>query len=129
MQAPKCYHDDTLSANSRINARLPYVFLSSRIAHYLKVLQRENIGAAKNAQVLERELNKWLQTLVTTMMNPGSDLIATHPLRQAYVSVKENPDNPGYYQVELFISPHFQVEGMDVMLSLVSQMPAETSGS
>ncbi|EPO8027819.1 type VI secretion system contractile sheath domain-containing protein, partial [Enterobacter hormaechei] len=31
--------------------------------------------------------------------------------------------NPGFFRVKLFAVPHFQVEGMDVNLSLVSQMP------
>ncbi|MBT2088779.1 type VI secretion system contractile sheath large subunit [Enterobacter bugandensis] len=33
------------------------------------------------------------------------------------------PPNPGFFRVKLFAVPHFQVEGMDVNLSLVSQMP------
>ena len=125
IQKPRQYLEAADTANSRINARLPYVFLSSRIAHYLKVLQRENIGASKNAATLQQELNKWLQTLVTTMPNPGLDLIATHPLSQAYVEVKEVEDNPGFYQVELFMSPHFQIEGVNVLLSLVARMPGK----
>jgi len=124
---PKLYVETADTANSRLNARLPYVFLSSRIAHYLKVLQRENIGTTKNAKALEVELNKWLQTLVTTMPNPGLDLIATHPLSKAYVEVAALADNPGFYQVALFISPHFQVEGVNVLLSLVAQLPGEKS--
>lgn len=125
LQKSKQYLDANDTANGRLNARLPYVFLSSRIAHYLKVLQRENIGATKNAKVLENELNKWLQTLVTTMPSPGLDLIATHPLSQAYVEVSDMKDNPGFYRVELFMSPHFQIEGVNVLLSLVAQMPGQ----
>lgn len=124
-QKPRQFLEEEDTANSRVNARLPYVFLASRIAHYLKVLQRENIGAAKDAKTLERELNKWLKTLVTSMPNPSPELIATHPLNEAYVEVGEQADNPGYYNVKLFISPHFQVEGIDVMLSLVASMPGD----
>ncbi len=69
-QRPKLYDDDAATANSRINARLPYIFLASRIAHYLKVLQRENIGATKDASTIELELNTWLKGLVTEMENP-----------------------------------------------------------
>ncbi len=123
-QKPKLYTTSQATANSRINSRLPYIFLASRIGHYLKVLQRENIGAAKDKTVLEKELNGWLQTLVTTMNDPHPDLIATHPLREGSVQVNDIEDNPGYYSVSLFIRPHFQVEGVDVRLSLVSQMPA-----
>lgn len=118
------YSSPEATANSRINARLPYIFLVSRIAHYLKVLQRENIGTTKSRQVLENELNAWVQTLVTKMKDPEPDLIATHPLKAGQVVVQEIPENPGYYSVSLSIMPHFQIEGIDVSLSLVAQMPS-----
>lgn len=123
-QRPKLYNTKEATANSRINARLPYIFLASRIGHYLKVLQRENIGSVKDKKVLEKELNQWLQTLVTTMNDPGPELIASHPLREGAVRVEAIPDNIGYYRVAMYIQPHFQIEGVDVRLSLVGQMPA-----
>ena len=73
---------------------------------------------------MEQELNDWVQTLVTKMNDPGPDLIATHPLRDGRVEVKEIIENPGFYSVSLFVSPHFQIEGVDVRLSLVAQMPS-----
>lgn len=117
------YHDKQASANSRINARLPYIFLSSRIAHYLKVLQRENVGSSISRSEQEDKLNQWLNTLITKMNNPGPELAATHPLREGRVEVLQIPDNPGYYRVNLYAVPHFQIEGMDVKLSLVAQIP------
>lgn len=125
VQKPREYHSATATANARVNARLPYIFLTSRIAHYLKVLQRENIGAAKSADVLQQELNTWLKELVTEMKNPGPELVANHPLSFAEVRVEPYADNPGFYRVALTIVPHFQVEGIDVSLSLVGQMPAQ----
>lgn len=122
-QRPPSYASSVATANARINARLPYIFLVSRLAHYLKVLQRENIGSAKSRQDLENELNDWLQGLVTKMQNPDPDLVATRPLREGAVQVEEVPDNPGYYRVSMSVMPHFQVEGIDMKLSLVSQMP------
>jgi type VI secretion system protein ImpC len=124
LQKPIIYSTPEATANSRINALLPYLFLSSRLGHYLKVLQRENIGSSKSRDELENELNQWLQTLITKMNNPGPELMAIHPLREGQVTVANVPDNPGYYQVHLYAIPHFQVEGMDVKLSLVSQMPS-----
>ncbi|PVZ19625.1 MULTISPECIES: type VI secretion system contractile sheath large subunit [unclassified Pseudomonas] len=120
---PALYDTAEATANSRINARLPYVFLLSRIAHYLKLIQRENIGTTKDRRVLEMELNRWVSGLVTEMNDPSDSLQATHPLRQAKVTVEDIEDNPGFFRVHLFAVPHFQVEGMDVNLSLVSQMP------
>jgi type VI secretion system protein ImpC len=122
-QRPTLYDEAEATANSRVNARLPYIFLASRIAHYLKVLQRENIGAAKDAGTIERELNKWISGYVTKMPNPSGDVIAKYPLRAGQVRVYDLPDNPGFYRVEMMIMPHFQIEGMDINLSLVSKMP------
>ena len=122
-QKPAEYETEEATANSRVNARLPYIFLVSRLAHYLKVLQRENIGSTKSRKVLEDELNDWIQTLVTKMNDPEPELISSHPLRDGRVEVKEIPENPGFYSVNLYVMPHFQIEGVDVRLSLVSQMP------
>jgi len=123
-QKPTEYDIPEATANSRINARLPYIFLVSRIAQYLKVLQRENIGSLKSRQDLENELNHWLQGMVTKMNNPEPELAASHPLREGAVVVNEQADNPGFYSVNMYVQPHFQVEGVDVRLSLVSQMPS-----
>ena len=122
-QRPVLYDEPQATANSRINSRLPYIFLASRIAHYLKVLQRENIGATKDAGRIEEELNKWLGGLVTKMPNPSEDMIAKYPLRAGQVNVHDIESNPGFYRVEMMIMPHFQIEGMDINLSLVGKMP------
>jgi len=123
VQRPALYSTPDANANSRINARLPYVFLSARLGHYLKVIQRENIGSSKNRLELESQLNEWLQTLVTRMNKPGPELAAMHPLREGKVSVEEILDNPGFYKVNMYAIPHFQIEGVDVKLSLVGQIP------
>lgn len=44
-QKPALY--DTDAANSRINARLSYIFPCCRASHYLKMIQRENIGTTE----------------------------------------------------------------------------------
>ena len=83
----------------------------SRIAHYLKVIQRENIGSTKNKVVLQNELNAWIKSLVTEMNDPGPDLISTHPLKAAEVSVNEIEDNPGFFRVTSFGHASFPDRG------------------
>lgn len=124
-QRPKLYDDEAATANSRINARLPYIFLASRIAHYLKVLQRENIGATKDKKAIQDELNSWIKGLVTEMNNPTQDQIAKYPLRMGEVTVEDVEDNPGFFRVRTMIMPHFQIEGMDISLSLIGKLPKE----
>lgn len=122
-QRPKIYDDPAATANSRVNARLPYIMLASRIAHYLKVLQRENIGTTKDAQAISDELNRWLGGYVTKMPNPDERTIAKYPLKDGQVTVSPIEGNPGFFRVDMMIQPHFQVEGMDINLSLVGKIP------
>nr|EMA4729836.1 type VI secretion system contractile sheath large subunit [Klebsiella variicola] len=95
-QKPALYDTADATANSRINARLPYIFLLSRIAHYLKMIQRENIGTTKDRRLLELELNTWVRSLVTEMTDPGDELQASHPLRDASVVVEDIEDTRDY---------------------------------
>jgi type VI secretion system protein ImpC len=122
-QKPKQYVDPDSTANSRLSARLPYLFLVSRLSHYLKVIQRENIGAAKEKDDLQLELEEWLNQYVTEDKSPSVDAKAKYPLSMAKIAVNDIADNPGFYNVEMLVRPHFQVEGVDVSLSLVSRLP------
>jgi type VI secretion system protein ImpC len=58
------------------------------------------------------------------MNSPSDEVIATHPLRDGQILVDPNPENPGFYKVTMSIVPHFQVEGLDIQLSLVSKIPS-----
>jgi type VI secretion system protein ImpC len=123
-QKPKEFIDPVSTANSRISARLPYLFIASRISHYLKVIQRENIGTTKDAGVLQNELQIWLNQYVNAATTAAAEVIARKPLREARITVEPIQEDPGFYRCEMLIIPHFQVEGIDVNLSLVSQMPS-----
>ena len=48
---------------------------------------------------------------------------ATHPLKQAQVEIIPDEENPGYYKGKFLFVPHYQLEGMDVTLSMVSRLP------
>lgn len=123
VQKPVLYDDAAATANSRVNSRLPYILLASRLAHYLKVLQRENIGTTKDKTRIEAELNRWLSSLVTETPNPSESIIARYPLRAGRVTVEDIEENPGFYKVAMMFQPHFQVEGMDISLQMVGKMP------
>ncbi|MGK9617044.1 type VI secretion system contractile sheath large subunit, partial [Salmonella enterica subsp. enterica] len=50
--------------NYRLGTQLPYMMIVNRLAHYLKVLQREQLGSWKERTDLELELNKWIRQYV-----------------------------------------------------------------
>jgi len=125
-QKPQIYNTPEATANAKLCANMPYLFLVSRLSHYLKVLQREEIGGAKEKDDIQIELNQWIQKLVIDSVHIMPEQKAKYPLRGASVQVTESEDSPGYYQVKMKVRPHFQVEKIDVDLSLVSKIPKDS---
>ena len=111
--------------NYRLGAQLPYLFTVSRLAHYIKVLQREHIGSWKERTDLERELNIWIRQYVADQENPSSDTRSRRPLRDARVIVEDVEGDPGWYRVSLSVRPHFKYMGAYFTLSLVGKLDKE----
>ncbi|HUU46860.1 MAG TPA: type VI secretion system contractile sheath large subunit [Acidobacteriota bacterium] len=108
--------------NYKLSTQLPYMFIVSRLAHYLKVLQRENLGSWKERSDLERELNDWIRQYVVDMDNPKPGVRSRKPLRQAQITVEDVEGNPGWYKVDMKVRPHFKYMGSDITLSLVGKL-------
>ncbi len=53
--------------NYKLGTQLPYMFIVNRLAHYIKVIQRENIGSWKERAISNRELNNWINQYVAEM--------------------------------------------------------------
>lgn len=111
--------------NYRLGLQLPYLFVVSRLAHYLKVIQREQIGTFKEREDLEQELNTWIRQYVSDMDSPMPGVRSRRPLRQAEVSVQEVPGEAGWYRVSLQVRPHFKYLGAYFTLSLVGRLDRE----
>ena len=108
--------------NFRLGTQLPYLFLISRMAHYLKVLQREEIGSWKERQDTERGLNEWLKQYISDQENPPPEVRSRRPFRGATVTVTDIPGEPGWYRVQLNARPHFKYMGANFELSLVGKL-------
>nr|WP_298139404.1 type VI secretion system contractile sheath large subunit [uncultured Pseudomonas sp.] len=115
----------TAELNYKLGTQLPYLFIVNRLAHYLKVLQREQIGAWKERTDLELELNKWIRQFVADQENPSSEVRGRRPLRAAQVIVSDVEGEPGWYRVSLNVRPHFKYMGADFTLSLVGKLDKE----
>lgn len=125
-QRPKLFGNSAegkvAETNYRLGTQLPYMFVVNRLAHYIKVLQREQIGSAKERSDLERELNKWIGQYVVNMDNPAPTVRAKRPLRDASVSVEDVEGQPGWYRCAIRVRPHFKYMGADFTLSLVGKL-------
>ncbi len=121
---PKSYVDPEATASDNMSSRLPYMFAVSRFSHYLKSMIRDQIGSSKDKDQIRMNLQTWIDQYVT--LNPeGADERekAKKPLADARVEVVEDELNPGYYMGKFYLKPHFQMEGMDIGMSLVSKIP------
>jgi len=111
--------------NFKLGTQLPYNFIISRLAHYIKVIQRENIGTWKSRGELEDELNKWIRQYVSDQENPSPGVRSRRPLRKAEIHVYDVPGEPGWYKVTLKVVPHFKYMGASFELSLVGKLDKE----
>ncbi len=108
--------------NHRLGTQLPYLFIVNRFAHYLKVMQREQIGSWKEKADLSRELNAWIGQYVVDMDNASAAVRSQRPLRAAEISVDDVPGQAGIYKVGLHLRPHFKYMGASFTLSLVGKL-------
>jgi len=108
--------------NYKLGTQLPYNFVVSRLAHYMKVIQRENIGTWKQRSELESELNTWIKQYVSDQDNPGAGVRSRRPLRKAQIDVNDVEGEPGWYKVSLKLQPHFKYMGASFTLSLVGKL-------
>lgn len=108
--------------NYKLGTQLPYMMIINRLAHYIKVLQREQIGSWKESQDLQRELNNWIRQYVADQENPPADVRSRRPLRAAKIEVQDVEGDPGWYQVSMAVRPHFKYMGANFELSLVGRL-------
>ena len=122
LHKPKTYVDPDATANSAISARLPYIMASSRIAHYLKVIGRDQIGSAMEANDVEKYLTTWIGQY-TNANAVGNEARAKTPLCEAKVSVVEQSGRPGCYSAVMHLRPWLQMEELTTSLRMVANIP------
>lgn len=125
LHKPPLFDDEGANANARLGARLPYIFATCRFAHYLKCMVRDKVGGFTSAAKMQRYLQDWILNYVYEDPDAAQELLAKRPLSGAEVVVTENKSNPGYYNAQFHLRPHYQLEGLNVSLRLVAQLPSE----
>ena len=129
VQKPKSFGQSAEGKDAELNYRLgtqfPYMFVANRIAHYLKVIQREQIGSSKERGDLEAELNEWIRQYVADMDAPSAGVRGKRPLRQAQITVTDVPGDAGWYKIDMKVRPHFKYMGAFFTLSLAGKIDKE----
>jgi type VI secretion system protein ImpC len=99
------------SLSHHMSSQLQYLFITCRIAHYLKMMQREHIGSWKNQAEVSHELNDWIRQYVSDMDNPTASIRARRPLRRARIDVNDLEDRSDWYVIDILITPHLKYMG------------------
>jgi type VI secretion system protein ImpC len=121
---PQEYESPEATANASLSARLPYIFATSRFAHYLKCIVRDKIGSFKEKEDMQVWLSNWIANYVTGDPNASEEIKAKYPLAEAKVEVESVEGQPGYYNARFYLRPHYQLEGLTASLRLVTKVPS-----
>jgi type VI secretion system protein ImpC len=114
--------DASTAAGESLGAQLPYLFIVTRIAHYLKIIQRQRVGITESRSQLEKELSDWLRELVSAQDSISIRDRQRKPLRRASVALEEVPGEIGWYRCQIEIQPHLRYLGASFRLSLVGKL-------
>ncbi len=121
---PQEYDNKDATANANLSARLPYIFATSRFAHYLKCIVRDKIGSFKDRKEMEQWLSNWISNYVTSDPDASEEVKAKYPLAEAKVVVEDVEGQPGYYSAKFYLRPHYQLEGLTTSLRLTTKVPS-----
>jgi type VI secretion system protein ImpC len=123
IQRPARYDLPEATASARLSAQIPYLMVSCRIAHYLKAICRDKIGAFQSRSECEAHLNRWIHGYVLEMDDAAAESKAERPLRAARIDVFDDRARPGCYQARAYLRPHFQLDEIRVSIGLVTDLP------
>ena len=126
IQKPKVFPNTpegkAAETNYKLGTQLPYTLIVSRLAHYIKVIQRENIGTWKTRSDIQAELNTWVSQYIADQDNVSATIRSMRPLRKASIEVSDVEGDPGWYKVNLTVQPHFKYMGSSFTLSLAGKL-------
>ena len=116
------FDEEFASVNARISSMLQYMLCISRLAHYIKVIGRDKVGSYTEAIDCQNYLNEWLQQYITQDEQASAEVKAEFPLRDASVSVREQPGKPGHYFCKILLQPHYDLDDMVSSITLTTEL-------
>ena len=118
IQKPKRYSDPTATKNARISKMLQHMFCSSRFAHYLKVIARDQMGGFSTAKELQDYLHNWLVNYVNPDPGAKRETRARFPLLAADVEVRNKRGDAGAFEAKFRLEPLHDLDDLHVSMSV-----------
>ncbi|OED45579.1 hypothetical protein AB836_00740 [Rickettsiales bacterium (ex Bugula neritina AB1)] len=122
---PPLFDKDSANANAALSAKTPYILCASRFAHYVKCIMRDKIGEFNTKETIIQYLNNWLTDYILLNKNGSYESKCKYPLSAGNVIIDDIPGKPGYYTGTVFITPHFQMEAIEISMRLVAGTSAK----
>ncbi|MCP5089794.1 MAG: type VI secretion system contractile sheath large subunit [Gammaproteobacteria bacterium] len=123
LQLPAEHDEPAAAVNAPLTARLPYLLITGRFAHYIKCMVRDSFGSFSDRADLQHRLQVWIAQYVDEdPIHSDESTKARKPLVSAEVVVESAGHGAGYYNVEFSLDPQYQIEPSTVSLRL--RLPA-----
>ena len=122
-QKPRMYANDAATANASLSSQIHVTLCVSRFAHYLMALSRDKVGAFMSRKDCEDWLNRWINNYVTIDKTASEETKRRYPLREARISVEDEPGRPGAYRAVVYLKPHLELEELTVSQRVIVALP------
>ncbi|MFV0386284.1 type VI secretion system contractile sheath large subunit [Paracoccus sp. (in: a-proteobacteria)] len=129
LHLPPVFQGAVATQNARLGAMLQYVLCTSRFAHYLKVIMRDEIGSINDPSVIELRLKDWLRRYCLGNDDASQELKAQYPLRNADAHISEIAGRPGAYRCTIHLQPHFQLDDITTSFQLIAETSLRRNGA
>lgn len=114
--------DAHYAENEQLTTNLSYTYTICRLAHYLKMMMRGNIGSTADANYVKSQIDAWISRYVTTVINPDDLTLRYYPFKAYNSSVDKVPGRVGWFDCTLTVQPHLQFEGVDITLKVDARL-------
>lgn len=114
--------DQHYAENEQLTTNLSYTYTICRLAHYLKVMMRGNIGTTADATYVKSQIDAWVSRYVTTVINPDDLTLRYYPFKAFQSTVDKVPGRVGWFDCTLTVQPHIQFEGIDITLKVDARL-------
>lgn len=114
--------DQHYAENEQLTTNLSYTYTICRLAHYLKVMMRGNIGTTADATYVKSQIDAWVSRYVTTVINPDDLTLRYYPFKAFHSTVDKVPGRAGWFDCTLTVQPHIQFEGIDITLKVDARL-------
>jgi type VI secretion system protein ImpC len=114
--------DAHYAENDQLTCNLSYTYTICRLAHYLKMMMRGNIGSTADATYVKSQIDSWVSRYVTTVINPDDLTLRYYPFKAYNSVVNKVPGRVGWFDCTLTVQPHIQFEGVDITLKVDARL-------